>query len=167
MEEERVVADGGNPFRDYMEGLVRGVPSLKCILISDVHGTTRLHAAGKDTDWKTWRHLSGLYLEPDQLEQTLQYADELPRKLKRTLLFLNDFVIVQDAYQPPAGLPTSSVTQSGDWGALSPVVVISLVGGAVNGEGDMGALLGLLEKLKECPMFQAIASAVLLESEYE
>eukprot|EP01059_Diplonema_ambulator_P033195 TRINITY_DN6824_c0_g1_i2.p1 TRINITY_DN6824_c0_g1~~TRINITY_DN6824_c0_g1_i2.p1 ORF type:complete len:174 (+),score=35.07 TRINITY_DN6824_c0_g1_i2:3-524(+) len=156
-----------NPFRGYMEDLIKSVGGLKCVLVGDVHGTTRLHATAKDTEWKSWGYLSSLYSEPEQLEQSLQVADGLPRQLKRTILFLDDYIIVQDAFIHKDSQTPAVNSHPGDWATLTPVVLITLVASATNGEGDVGALIGLLEKLKECPMFKAIATAVIAESENE
>eukprot|EP01061_Rhynchopus_euleeides_P017582 TRINITY_DN29194_c0_g1_i1.p2 TRINITY_DN29194_c0_g1~~TRINITY_DN29194_c0_g1_i1.p2 ORF type:complete len:199 (+),score=50.49 TRINITY_DN29194_c0_g1_i1:54-599(+) len=147
-----------NPLRDYAQAVVDSVPSLLCFSIADVHGTTRLHAT-KGTDWNRWKHLSRLYLEPDQLEQTLAFADNLQRRLQRATLFLDDYVVVQEAHQPPE--PAPATVEANDY---SPTVVITLVGKAADGEGDVGALLGVLERLKQCPLFQQIASAVVMSS---
>ncbi|KAJ9436848.1 hypothetical protein DIPPA_28925, partial [Diplonema papillatum] len=118
----------------------------------------------KNTSWKHWRLLPSFYFEPDQLEQTLHVSDGLPRKLSRVTMMLDDYIIVQDVHRPEVPVPQNS---QDDWEAAPPTVVICLVGSAVDGEGDSGALIGLLDRLKECPMFQAIASAVIMESEFE
>ena len=62
---------------------------------------------------------------------------------------------MQDAHHPPD--PALEAQDTSDF-SLSPVVVITLVGKAEDGEGDIGALHGVLERLKVCPMFQVFRS---------
>eukprot|EP01060_Flectonema_neradi_P006075 TRINITY_DN14058_c0_g2_i1.p1 TRINITY_DN14058_c0_g2~~TRINITY_DN14058_c0_g2_i1.p1 ORF type:complete len:185 (+),score=44.77 TRINITY_DN14058_c0_g2_i1:72-557(+) len=153
-----------NPFKKYVDDIVNSVPSLLCLAIADVHGSNRIHAC-KNTEWKYWKSVSSLYVAPDQVEQSLEVGDGLPRKIKRSFLFLDDYIVLQEAIHPEVQPPPE---QAGDWDTYLPTVVVTLVGKAVGGEGDMGALITTIDRIKECPVFKGVSAAVvMMESEYD
>eukprot|EP01062_Namystynia_karyoxenos_P079935 TRINITY_DN8529_c0_g1_i1.p1 TRINITY_DN8529_c0_g1~~TRINITY_DN8529_c0_g1_i1.p1 ORF type:complete len:217 (+),score=53.81 TRINITY_DN8529_c0_g1_i1:80-652(+) len=153
-----VAAAAANPFHQYARSLLEAVPSMVAVLFSDINGHCRVHAVRDDAAGVQWKVACSLHYYTSELERTLQTTSSERRTLRRATLWLSDYVLVQEA--DPVGTasaPADDDTQGGD----PPAAVITLVGKADDGEGDVGAMHALLKRIKRCPVYQTLAAAIV------